>query len=371
MRGLNSWCLSNVYSVFIMDLAEKLDQLEDTFADIERQISDPEVISDQDKYQSLLKKHAEIKEGVDTYRAFKSTEQELVDAKELLSDPEMKEMAEAEIPGLEDRKKELEEALQIFLLPKDPNDDKNAIIEIRQGTGGDEAALFAYDLYRMYTRYAEKQGWGVQVLSETLTGLKGVKEIAFLVTGNAAYSHLKFESGTHRVQRVPDTESSGRIHTSAATVAIMPEVDDDVDINIEQKDLRIDVYRASGAGGQHVNKTSSAVRITHLPTGVVVACQDERSQFQNKDKAMRVLKSKLYDMQIEEQRKANADLRKNQVGSGDRSEKIRTYNFPQNRLTDHRINFTSHSMLDVLEGNMDDVVEALVKADRLAKMQGQ
>jgi peptide chain release factor 1 len=354
-----------------MDLAAKLDQLEDTFADIERQISDPEVISDQDKYQALLKKHSDIKEGVDSYRSFKTVEQELADAKELLSDPEMKEMAEVEIPELESRKKALEDELQIFLLPKDPNDDKNAIVEIRQGTGGDEAALFAYDLYRMYTRYAEKQRWSVQVLSETLTGLKGVKEIAFLVTGNGAYSYLKFESGTHRVQRVPDTESSGRIHTSAATVAIMPEVDDDVDVSIEQKDLRIDVYRASGAGGQHVNKTSSAVRITHLPTGVVVACQDERSQFQNKDKAMRVLKSKLYDMQVEEQRKANADLRKNQVGSGDRSEKIRTYNFPQNRLTDHRINFTSHSMLDVLEGNMDDVIEALIKADRLAKMQAE
>lgn len=347
-----------------------LDKFKDivlTFQDIERQISDPEIIADHKRYQSLLKKHAELKEVVSTYETYLDTEKQLSDTQELLSDPEMAEMAKEESALLKEKLNTLKQDLQLSLIPKDPNDDKNAIVEIRSGTGGEEAALFAEDLYRMYVRHAEKTGWKVEILSQHATGIGGLKEVIFLISGSKVFGRLKHEMGVHRVQRVPKTEASGRIHTSAASVAIMPEAED-VDIEINPKDLRIDTFRASGAGGQHVNKTSSAIRITHIPTNTVVACQDERSQFQNKDKAMRVLKAKLYDQQVEAQRSTEAELRKSQVGSGDRSEKIRTYNFPQSRITDHRINFTVHALDDVLNGDLDPILDELGKADQLEKL---
>jgi peptide chain release factor 1 len=348
-------------------LFEQFRGIEDRFNDIERKMSDPEVISDQAAYQDLVKRRADIEEGVMMYRRYVQLTKELADAKELLKDPDMKEMAESEVASLSEALDAVNEELQIYLLPKDPDDSKNVLVEVRSGTGGEEAALFAAELYRMYVRYAESRGWKTEVMSENLTEMGGVKEIVFSIAGNGVFGQLKFESGTHRVQRVPATESAGRVHTSAATVAIMPEAED-VDIQIEQKDLRIDTFRASGAGGQHVNKTSSAIRITHIPTNVVVTCQDERSQFQNKDKAMRMLRARLYEQHQEEARAKNASLRKSQVGSGDRSEKIRTYNFPQNRVTDHRIHLTLHTMQDVLSGKMDPLIDALVKADRMEKM---
>jgi len=347
---------------------EKFVEIEHRFMDIERKISDPEIIANQNKYQELIKKHSELKEIVDVYRHYQQCSKELADAKELLEDPEMKEMAQEEVRAKEKELSGLEEALRVFLVPKDPNDEKNAQVEIRSGTGGDEAALFASELYRMYVKYAENKGWKVDVLSENVTPMGGIKEIVFSIMGRGVYGRMKFESGTHRVQRVPETEASGRLHTSAATVAIMPEAEE-VDVSIDTKDLRIDTYRASGAGGQHVNKTDSAVRITHLPTGIVAACQDERSQFQNREKAMRVLRTKLYEVQLEEQMKEQAQIRKIQVGSGDRSQKIRTYNFPQNRVTDHRINLTLYDMQDVLIGKLDGVIEPLIAADRLEKLQ--
>ncbi|MFT5171671.1 MAG: peptide chain release factor 1 [Candidatus Marinamargulisbacteria bacterium] len=349
-------------------MLDKFSDIEEKFEDLERKISDPEVIGDQKVYQELILKHAELKGVVSVYRDLKRVKDEMVQAEELLADEEMKEMAEAEIRELKEKEAHFENQLRVSLLPSDPNDKKNVIIEIRQGTGGDEAALFAGNLFRMYKRYADSKKWTVEIISESLTGLGGVKEVVFSISGTAVFGRLKFESGTHRVQRVPHTEASGRLHTSAATVAIMPEAED-VDLEIDPKDLRIDVYRASGSGGQHVNKTSSAVRITHVPTGAVAACQDERSQFQNKEKAMRVLRTRMYEKQVEEKRKKNADLRKGQVGTGDRSEKIRTYNFPQNRVTDHRINFSSHSMTNFLDGDMEELLDALVSADQLAQMQ--
>ena len=349
------------------NIIDKFTEVVSRFEDLERQMTDPEVIADQSNYRTIVKKHAELAEAVAIYRKYEKIEASIQDAQELLSDPELKIMAEAELADLKPEKEELLKQLQIFLLPKDPNDHKNAVFEIRCGTGGEEAALFAGELFRMYTRYAERRGWTVELMSENATELGGIKEVVFVISGLNAYSRLKFESGTHRVQRVPETESSGRVHTSAATVAILPEAED-VDIQIDTKDLRIDVYRASGAGGQHVNKTSSAVRITHIPSGVVVACQDERSQFQNKDKAMRVLKTRLFEAKQEEQNKAEAHLRKSQVGSGDRSEKIRTYNYPQNRVTDHRINLTLHSLTEILDGKLDPLMDGLIAADQLAKM---
>ena len=351
-------------------LYAQLEEIEHKFVDLERRMGDPEVISDQNTYQDVLKKHSELKEGVEAFRKLKSCTAELADSKELLSDPEMKEMAQEEVTRLESEIQTLEEELQLFLIPADPDDHKDAIVELRSGTGGDEAALFAGALYKMYTKFAESKGWKIEVMSENITELGGVKELVFSVKGQAVFHHLKFESGTHRVQRVPETESSGRLHTSAATVAIMPEAEE-VDIEINNADLRIDTYRASGAGGQHVNKTDSAVRITHLPTGVAVACQDERSQFQNKDKAMRLLRTRLYEKKVEENAKTHADTRKLQVGTGDRSQKIRTYNYPQNRITDHRINLTLYDLDKVLQGKMDELLEGLLKEERIEKMKEQ
>ncbi|MEK9657913.1 MAG: peptide chain release factor 1 [bacterium] len=350
-------------------MIEKFDSLVEKLDDVQRRLSDPAVVSKQETYLELLKQHKYLKEGVDLYHEYNRLLTSEKEATALLKDPEMKELAEAELKDISGKLDDIKQALQIFLIPRDPDDDKSAVVEIRSGTGGDEAALFSYELYRMYMRFSESKGWKIDVIDKNETGLGGLREITFSVQGQQAYRYLKFESGIHRVQRVPDTESSGRVHTSAASVVIFPEVDEHVDIEIDMKDLRIDTFRASGAGGQHVNKTSSAIRITHLPSGVVVACQDERSQFQNKDKAMRVLKSKLYEMQIQKQQNQEASARKVQVGSGDRSEKIRTYNYPQNRLTDHRINLTLYSLSDILEGNLSEVIEALIKADRLARLE--
>ncbi|RAP32464.1 peptide chain release factor 1 [Candidatus Marinamargulisbacteria bacterium SCGC AG-414-C22] len=348
-------------------MIEQFKEIELKFNDIERRMSDPEIISDQKKYQAIVKEHSSLKEGIELYRSLKTVLTELEDAKELLEDPEMKEMAAEEVAELTTKRDSLEHKLQLFLIPKDPEDEKGAIVEIRSGTGGDEAALFAGNLYRMYTKYAESQRWKVSVISQNITGLGGVKEVVFSLEGSEVFGRLKFESGTHRVQRVPDTETSGRIHTSAATVAILAEADE-VDVDLDIKDCRVDTYRASGAGGQHVNKTDSAVRITHLPSGIVVACQDERSQFQNKDKALRLLRSKLYEKQLEDSAKEAASARKLQVGSGDRSQKIRTYNYPQGRVTDHRINLTLYELPEIMDGKIDGLIDELVKADQLEKM---
>ena len=343
------------------------DEIELQYEDVERQLSDPEVISNQVKYRELSQKYTELKEFVEKYRLFKNLHHQKDEANELLSDPEMVEIAKDEINVIIKQIAKLDNELQLFLIPKDPDDHRNAIIEIRSGTGGDEAALFAEDLLKMYQKYSEKQGWKLDIISQNLIEIGGIKEVTFTVTGQGVFSKLKYEIGTHRVQRVPATESSGRIHTSAATVAVLPEVEA-VDIEINMKDIRVDTYRASGAGGQHVNKTSSAVRLTHIPTNTVVACQDERSQFQNKDKAMRLLRARIYEQQQIEQRKKESDLRKSQVGSGDRSEKIRTYNYPQGRVTDHRIGLTLHALEKIMQGDIEPIITELIKADQIEKM---
>ncbi len=348
-------------------MLEQFQEIEHKFNDLERRMSDPEIISDQKKYQDILKEHSNLTVGVELFRELKKTLAELDDLASMEDDPEMKEVVSEELDQLNLAKETLEKKLHLFLIPKDPEDNKNAIVEIRSGTGGDEAALFAADLYRMYIKYAESHKWKIDVISENITGLGGVKEVVFSISGNSVFGKLKFESGTHRVQRVPNTESSGRIHTSAATVAIMPEAEE-VDVEIDMKECRVDTYRASGAGGQHVNKTDSAVRITHLPTGIAVACQDERSQFQNKDKALRLLRSRLYEVSIEEAKKQASQERKLQVGSGDRSQKIRTYNYPQSRVTDHRINLTIYDLENIMEGKVDLLIDPLIEADQLDKM---
>lgn len=339
----------------------KLENLERKFEDLEQQLSSAEVFNDQDRYRKLTKTHADLKSVVDVFRRYKDLRQNLADNKELLneSDPELRAMAQEEVKELEVAIPAIEMELKLLLLPKDPLDDKNILLEIRAGTGGEEAALFAADLFRMYSRYAEIMGWKSEILSASDSDTGGYKEIIALIAGDEVYSRLKFESGTHRVQRVPATESQGRIHTSAATVAVMAEAEE-VDIDIRSEDLRIDVYRASGAGGQHVNKTESAVRITHIPTGVVVTCQDEKSQHKNKAKAMKVLASRI--LQAEQDRKNSevAAERRSQVGSGDRSERIRTYNYPQGRITDHRINLTLYSLDKAMEGEIHSLVDALV-----------
>jgi len=339
---------------------ERLDDIKERYRELEARLSDPETIKDQDTFRRLAKEHSDIGEIVRTYDRYLSVQDEIKENRQMLndSDPEIRQLAKEELDGLEKEAQALEERLKILLLPKDPNDEKNILLEIRAGTGGDEAALFAADLFRMYSRYAEKKGWKVEILSAHETGIGGFKEIIALISGDKVYSRLKYESGTHRVQRVPETETQGRIHTSAVTVAVLPEADD-VDVQINPQDLRIDVYRASGAGGQHVNKTESAVRITHIPTGLVVQCQDERSQHKNKAKAMKVLAARLYELKQREQQKQLSEERRSMVGTGDRSERIRTYNFPQGRLTDHRIGLTLYRLEDIMQGELDEVIEAL------------
>ena len=348
---------------------EKLEAVEKRYEELTKMISDPEVISNQSEWQKLMKEHASIEDIVLKFREYKKAKQAMDEAKEMMEDKELKELAEMEYYDNKEKLPKLEEELKFLLIPKDPDDDKNVICEIRGGAGGEEAALFAGTLFRMYSMYAEKKHWKLEVVNENETGLGGYKEISFMITGKGAYSRLKFESGVHRVQRVPDTESSGRIHTSTATVAVLPEVAD-VEIDINPADIKMEVYRASGAGGQHVNKTSSAVRLIHVPTGVVAECQTERSQVQNREYAMRLLRSRLYEIEKQKRDSQIANERKSQVGSGDRSEKIRTYNYPQGRITDHRIGMNVYQFEDFLNGNLDEMIDNLIAADRAEKLKG-
>ena len=341
---------------------ERLDQIEARYEDLTRALASPEIINDSAKYQKTAKAHSEITPVVERYREYKDLKKGIAESKAVLADekdPEMRAYAQEELDKLEARLAQAEQELKVLLLPKDPNDEKDVILEIRAGTGGDEATLFAAEMFRMYTRYAESQGWKVEVLNTSESGVGGLKEVIAMISGDRVYSRLKYESGVHRVQRVPQTEQQGRVHTSAVTVAVLPEAED-VDIRIEPKDLRIDTFCSSGPGGQSVNTTYSAVRITHLPTNTVVSCQDEKSQIKNRDKAMRVLRSRLYEMEMQKQQEALAKERKTMVGIGDRSEKIRTYNFPQNRVTDHRIGLTIHQLEAVMDGKLQPLVEALV-----------
>ena len=351
-------------------MLEKLDQIEKRYEEINTLLSDPVVLADMDRLRTLGQEQAELQEVVDTYRQYQGVAKHLAEAQELAvgDDPELAELAQAELPELEAEDARLQEQLKRLLLPTDPNDKRNVIVEIRAGTGGDEAALFAADLFRMYQRYAEVHRWKVDIISASDTGIGGFKEIIFEVKGDGAYSRLKYESGVHRVQRVPDTEAQGRIHTSTATVAVLPEVDE-VDVKIYPNDLRIDVYRSSGHGGQSVNTTDSAVRITHLPTGLVVTCQDEKSQLKNKLKAMSVLRARLYAIEEEKRQAELTEARRSQVGTGERAEKIRTYNFPQNRVTDHRINMTVYNLDMVMQGALDEFIDALGLEDQTTRLQ--
>ena len=349
---------------------EKLENVEKRYDELTKMISDPEVIANHTEWQKLMKEHASIEEIVLKFREYKKEKQAMEEAEELMKDPEMKELAEEEYYASKEKLPKIEEELKLLLIPKDPDDDKNIICEIRAGAGGEEAALFAGTLFRMYTMYAERKHWKLEVLNENETGLGGYKEISFMITGKGVYSRLKFESGVHRVQRVPDTESSGRIHTSTATVAVLPVVED-VEIEINPADVKMEVFRSSGAGGQHINKTSSAVRLIHEPTGIVVECQTERSQFQNRDNAMKMLRTKLYEIEKQKQDSAISNARKSQVGSGDRSEKIRTYNYPQGRITDHRIGMSIYQMENFLNGDLDEMIDNLIAADRAEKLKGE
>ncbi len=358
-----------------MNMIDKLQAVEDKFLELESLISDPSVLADMPRWQRYSREHAGLEPIVAAYREYKAVCKAIEDSREMLDegieDDDFRHMVEEELAEQRSRKEELDNELPVLLLPRDPNDDKNVIVEIRGGVGGEEAALFAGELFRMYSRYAESQGWRVSILDSNPTEIGGFKEISFAVEGNGAYSRLKYESGTHRVQRVPVTESGGRIHTSAVTVAVLPEADE-VDVDIKAEELRIDTYRAGGAGGQYVNKTESAIRITHLPTGIVVQCQDEKSQLKNKEKAMRVLRARVLEQAQQQQADAIAADRKSQVGSGDRSERIRTYNFPQGRVTDHRIGLTLHKLDFVLNGQLDELLNGLITADqaeRLKKVQ--
>lgn len=351
-------------------MLKKLGVLEDTYKDLTEKISDPEIINDQKVWQKYMKEHADLEPIIMKYREYKAVLDAITESKEILqeeSDEELRELAKMELSDMESQVEPLEEELKLLLVPKDPNDEKNVIVEIRGGAGGDEAALFAGDLLRMYSRYAERKGWKVSMLSSNETGVGGYKEVSFMIKGKGAYSRLKYESGVHRVQRIPSTESGGRIHTSTATVAVLPEVED-VEVEINDNDIRIDVFRASGNGGQCVNTTDSAVRITHLPTGEVVSCQDEKSQLKNKEKAMKVLKARLYDRALADQQKEISAERKSQVGTGDRSERIRTYNFPQGRISDHRINLTLYKLDSFLDGDIDEMIDALITVDQTEKM---
>ena len=348
---------------------DKLEFTLEKYDELSAKVSDPEIISDQPTWQKLMKEMGEMDSLVQKYREYKKVKEELAEAKAMLeeNDEELRDMAKTEITQLDGRIEELNEELRVLLLPKDPNDDKNVILEIRAGTGGEEAALFGSDLLRMYMRYAERRGWKTELMDVNDTGLGGIKEAVMLIKGKGAYSRLKYESGAHRVQRVPETEASGRIHTSAATVAVLPEVDD-VEVNLDPNDVRVDVYRSSGNGGQSVNTTDSAVRLTHIPTGLVVTCQDEKSQIKNKDKAFKVLKARLYDMKLQEQTDEMSANRKSQVGTGDRSERIRTYNFPQGRVSDHRIGMTLYKLDYFLDGDLDEIIDGLITDDQAEKM---
>jgi peptide chain release factor 1 len=352
---------------------ERLDQIEARYDELTQALASPEVIGDSSKYQKTAKAHSEITPIVEKYREYKDLTKGIAESKAVLADEkdlDMRAYAQEELTQLEARVGQVEDELKILLLPKDPNDEKDIVLEIRAGTGGDEATLFAAEMFRMYSRYAETQGWKVEVLSTSESGVGGLKEVIALIEGDRVYSRLKYESGVHRVQRVPQTEQQGRVHTSAVTVAVLPEAED-VDIKIDPKELRIDTFCSSGPGGQSVNTTYSAVRITHIPTNTVVSCQDEKSQIKNRDKAMRVLRSRLYEMEMQKQQEALAKERKAMVGSGDRSEKIRTYNFPQNRVTDHRIGLTIHQLEQVMDGRLQPIVEALVTHYQAEKLRGE
>lgn len=354
-------------------MLDRLEFTENKYDELNMKISDPLVIANQKEWQKLIKKQAEVEILVMKYRTYKKAKEDIDTNKEMLreeSDKEMKDMIQSEIKELNETKETVEEEIRILLLPKDPNDERNVFVEIRGGAGGDEAALFAANLFRMYTRYAERNNWKVEVMSANETDIGGFKEIVFMIRGESTYSKFKYESGVHRVQRVPDTESSGRIHTSTATVAVLPEVDD-VDIEVNAIDLKIDVFRASGNGGQCVNTTDSAVRMTHLPTGIVVSCQDEKSQLKNKAKALIILKSRLFNKAESERSAGIAEDRKSQVGTGDRSERIRTYNYPQGRVTDHRIGLTLYRLEDFLDGDIDEMLNTLITADQAAKMKSK
>ncbi len=351
-------------------MLDKLNKLKERYAFLTEEIGKSEVISKRDEWQKLIKEHAEIEPIVLKFDEYEANASQIAELKQMLkeeNDPEMHDMIKEELSSLNEAQPNLESELKLMLVPKDPNDDRNVVLEVRAGTGGEEAALFGMDLLRMYQRYAERRGYKTEMLSTNFTEMGGVKEVVMLISGKGAYSRLKYESGVHRVQRVPETESGGRIHTSAATVAVLPEAED-VDVEINPNDIRCDVYRASGNGGQCVNTTDSAVRLTHIPTGLVVTCQDEKSQLKNKEKAMKVLKSRLYELAVSEQEKELSENRKSQVGSGDRSERIRTYNFPQGRVTDHRIGLTLYKLEAFLDGDMDEIIDALIYADKEEKM---
>lgn len=349
---------------------DKIEDIIRKYEDISMELNEPSVISDQDRFRKLMKEQKSLEPLVECYNQYKKCKETMEESLMMLdeeTDPDMKEMLKEELGNAKDMIPELENRLKILLLPKDPNDDKNVIVEIRAGVGGDEAALFAADMYRLYTRYAERQNWRVETMSVEDIGIGGIKTVSFMIKGNGAYSRLKFESGVHRVQRIPATESGGRIHTSAITVAIMPEVED-VEVEIDMNDCKFDVFRASGNGGQCVNTTDSAVRLTHFPTGIVISCQDEKSQQQNKAKALRVLRAKLYELEQEKKHNDEAQLRKSQVGSGDRSEKIRTYNFHQGRVTDHRIGLTLYKIDQIMDGDIDEIIDSLIAADQAEKL---
>lgn len=353
---------------------DKLEALENKYEEINIKLTDPDVIADQEMYPRLMKEYSDLGEIVEKFREYKKYKAAIQDAKEMLDDKpdkELREMILAEMDEAEAGLEKTTQELKILMMPKDPNDERNVIIEIRGGAGGDEAALFSGVLYRMFTRYAERKNWTYDIIDANETELGGFKEVVFSIEGRGAYSRLKFESGVHRVQRVPSTEASGRIHTSTVTVAVLPEVDDVTDVEINPADIKVDTYRASGAGGQHINKTSSAIRITHFPSGIVVTCQDQRSQHKNRDKAMRVLKAKLYEMAQTQADSSLAENRKSQVGTGDRSERIRTYNFPQGRVTDHRIGLTLYKIDQILDGDMDDIIDALITEDQTKKLASQ
>ena len=351
-------------------MKERLEAIEEKYLEITQKLSDPEVLKDIKKVAELSKEQASLKDPYEAYQKLKKIEEDLEESKELVKDPELGDFAKEEITRLTAEKEKLEKDIEVMLLPKDPNDEKNVIVEIRGAAGGDEANIFAGDLYRMYTKYAEKQGWKIEVLTEEHSDAGGFPLVEFMVKGNMVYSKLKYESGSHRVQRVPVTETQGRVHTSTATVLVMPEAEE-VDVEINPSDLRIDVYRSSGAGGQGVNTTDSAVRITHIPTGTVVTSQNERSQIQNKERCMQVLRARLYEMKIQEQEEKLGAERRSKIGTGDRSEKIRTYNYPQNRVTDHRIGYTKKNLDKVMEGNLEDIIEALITEDQNRKLRGE